>query len=497
LNVLIAGFQHETNSFSPGLTDWNAFNEGAGRPGAVTGAAALTTFGSLAVPARGFFEFAIENGWHARAGLWCCAEPAGLISGATYERICASILEECTLELDAIYLDLHGAAMAQGHPDAEGELLRRIRAKLGHAVPIIASLDLHANVTRAMLELADALVAFRTHPHVDQVQTGRRAGELLRRRLRRGRREPMAWARLSYLISATAMPTTGEPAGSIYRKLEAIDNAEGTISSFCMAFPASDFAECGPVVWTYGERCDESLNELLGVVDEPVQWRRDALPIAEAVERALERARHSSRPVVLADTQDNPGAGGTGNTTGAVRALLAAGAGRAHPGQVAVAMLFDPDSAREAFEAGVGATVQVELGESVPVFDGYSDDPVRCTVKVRAVSGGEVVFQGPKNHGFRAQLGPTACLETEGVLIVVTSQRVAAQDREQFRMVGIHPEDMKILVVKSSNHFRADFEPLVEDPSTDVIVAKAKGSFAVDPGDLPWKNLPATMRTRP
>lgn len=106
-------------------------------------------------------------------------------------------------------------------------------------------------------------------------------------------------------------------------------------------------------------------------------------------------------------------------------------------------------------------------------------------------------FKGPKMTGFQAQLGPTACLEIDGILVVAASGRVGTQDRELFRMVDIEPEAMKIIVVKSSHHFRADFERLVDAPATDIVIARAIGLFPADPGDLPWKKLSPATRTRP
>jgi len=497
MKIVVCGFAHETNSFAPGLTEWEAFSETAGRPVAMEGAEAKAMLQGQKVPASGFLAAAAERGWAVTCGLWCSAEPSGYISAAAFAHICDAIVGACERDADAVYLDLHGAAMAEGYDDAEGELLTRIRRAVGDGVPIVGSLDLHANMTATMLEAADALVAFRTHPHVDQIATGRRAAELLARRLERGRKEPLAADRLPYLICASAQPTTREPAGTIYRRLAEIDARYGTISNFCMAFPCSDFEGCGPRAWSYGERAEDALGDLMALIADPAQWRYDSPPMDLAVDRALQRAEVSARPIVIADTQDNPGAGGTGNTTGAIRALLEAGAGARFPASVAVAVMYDPACAKAAAAAGTGSRVTLRLGAAVPVFDGVSDEPLEATFTVRAVSDGKLVFKGPKNNGFVAEHGTTVCLELDGILIVVASARIAAQDREQFRVVGIEPEAMKILVVKSSNHFRADFEPLVEEVGTDVIVAKAKGAFAVDPADLPWQKLPSWIRRRP
>jgi microcystin degradation protein MlrC len=198
--------------------------------------------------------------------------------------------------------------------------------------------------------------------------------------------------------------------------------------------------------------------------------------------------------VVVADTQDNPGAGGDSNTTGMLHALLAQGAGRRWPGQVALGLLYDPAAARAAHAAGVGAQVDLALGTAVPTFTGAaSDAPVRARFTVRALADGRCTLKGPMMRGLTVHLGASACLEIDGVLVAVTSGKKQLLDRELLRMVDIHAERMRIVVVKSSVHFRADFQP----HASHVLVAKAAGPMAADPGDLPWKRLSPQVRTRP
>jgi microcystin degradation protein MlrC len=205
-------------------------------------------------------------------------------------------------------------------------------------------------------------------------------------------------------------------------------------------------------------------------------------------------AAQNTAPVVLADTQDNPGAGGDSNTTGMLHALLQQGAGRQFPQQVALGLLYDPEVARMACEAGVGAQIECSLGKAVPIFSGgLSDPPLQGRFTVRAISDGHCKLLGPMMKGSTIQTGPSACLEIDGIYIAVASGKMQMLDRELFRAVGIHPEQMKIVVVKSSNHFRADFTPI----ASHVLVAKAPGPMAADPGDLPWKKLSPQTRTRP
>lgn len=498
MRVLIAGFKHETNTFASHRADWAAFERGESFPKPVHGAAMLEMLLKVDVSATGFAREARERGWSLVPSLWCAAVPSSYVTDDAFERICEAILVDVRrLDFDAIYLDLHGAAMAESVDDAEGELLTRIRHVVGPALPIVVSLDLHANVTRVMLDQADGMVAFRTYPHIDYVKTGERAADLLDRLLRNGGREALSAERLPFLISINSQGTASEPAKSCYELVEAVDARFATVSSFCMGFPASDFAECGPVLWSYGARAQEAIAMLHALVAEPTQWRLNALNARDAVASALVRAAASSLAIVIADTQDNPGIGGTSSTTGMLHALLDANAGGVFPGRVTLGVLYDPDAAALAHRVGVGQNLHCSIGESVDTPTGPSEPPVSGTFRVLALSNGVTTFKGPKMTGFQTQLGASACLEIGGILVVVASGRIGAQDRALFRMVGVDPEAMKIIVVKSSHHFRADFEALVEVPAADILFALAPGMLPADPADLPWKKLSPATRLRP
>jgi microcystin degradation protein MlrC len=294
MRVLMAGFKHETNSFGAHRADWAAFERGEVFPKPVHGQAMLDMVAAVDMSATGFVDQARQRGWTIVPSLWCGAVPSSYVTDDAFERICEVILRDVRrLDFDAIYLELHGAAMSESFDDAEGELLSRIRRIVGPSMPIVASLDLHANVTRAMLQHADAMVAFRTYPHIDYVKTGERAAVLLDRLLRDGGREAMGSERLPFLISINVQGTASEPAKGCYELLEAVDQRFGTVSSFCMGFPASDFDECGPVFWSHGERAQEAVAILNARLAEPTQWRLDAPPAREAVATALQRAAAS------------------------------------------------------------------------------------------------------------------------------------------------------------------------------------------------------------
>jgi microcystin degradation protein MlrC len=198
--------------------------------------------------------------------------------------------------------------------------------------------------------------------------------------------------------------------------------------------------------------------------------------------------------VVIADTQDNPGAGADSNTTGMLHALRAAGAGRRFPGQVALGLLFDPAAARAAHAAREGAWLDLALGTAVRCFDGrLSDPPLRARYQVLRLSDGVVPLHGPMTAGGTVHLGPSACLELEGMRINVVSGQCQMLDLDLFRFLGVEPEHMKLLVNKSSVHFRAAFAPI----ASHILVAVAPGPMAADPAALPWTRLPAGIARRP
>ena len=479
MRILIAGFQHETNTFAPSRADWAAFNRGDGFPAYQRGAAMIETLQDVNIPIAGFARAARERGWQVIPSGWAGASPSAHVTRDAFERISADLLEDLRaalkVGLDAVYLDRHGAAVAEHADDAEGELLARVRALIGPDRPLVASLDLHGNITARMFELSDALVAYRTYPHIDMADTGARAAALLERRLAIGHPQAVAVRRLPYLIPLNAQSTWTQPAEGLYRRLGEIELEHRASLSFCMGFPAADFPECSPVLWAHA--------------DTPAAARA----AADGVARALALAAQANAPVVIADTEDNPGAGGDSNTTGLLHAFINQGAGRAFPGQVAFGLLFDPETALAAHEAGTGAFIERAIGRSVPIYSGMSPPPLAGRFKVRRLSDGRTTLKGPMMTGAPVNLGPSACLEIDGVLIAVVSGKTQLLDRVLLGMVGIDAEAMRIIGVKSSNHFRADFTPI----ASHVLICKSGAPMAADPADLAWRHLSPLTRTRP
>jgi microcystin degradation protein MlrC len=498
MRILVAGFQHETNTFAPSKADWAAFHAGAGYPELTRGAAMLERIAPTSFSLAGFLKDAALRGWQPVPSVWAGATPSAHVTEDAFERIAAMLLEDAQRErYDAVYLDLHGAAVAEHVDDCEGELLERLRRVVGPAMPVVVSLDLHANVTERMLRLASALTAFRTYPHVDAPETGARASALLATLLA-GRPLATHAERLPFLLPLNSQCTLMEPAAGLFADLAALEAQSGVHLSFAMGFPAADFPECGPVVFGHGAEAAATQANVQALAENAIalrdEWALELLAPADAVAKALALAAGSTKPVVIADTQDNPGAGGDSNTTGLLRALLDAGAGHRFPGGVALGLLHDPQAAAHAHAAGVGATLELAIGKAVRTFDGrLSEAPLRGRFTVTAVSDGTVPLHGPMTAGNTAHLGTSACVQIDGVRILLVSGKTQMLDLDLYRFLGVQPEGMKLLVNKSSVHFRAAFAPI----ASHILVAQAPGPMAADPADLPWRRLPASIARRP
>lgn len=491
--VVFAGFMHETNTFAPTLADYAAFEQGGGYMPMVRGAAMLQNSRGLNLGISGALDHAAAAGWQILPLLWTGAIPSAPVTRDAYDKISSEILSLLEAQLaqgplDGVFLDLHGAMVAEHIADGEGWLLAAVRQLIGAETPLVAALDLHGNITRQMVDAADVLVGFRTYPHIDMAETGRRAAKQLEL-LMAGERPKKAFRQLDYLIPISWQATAAEPAKSLYNLTAALETGEVVSTSLFMGFPAADFVDCGPSVVAYGktqQAADAAATKIANAVSEaePAFHGKVFTP-EEAVTHAMQIAADAvGRPVVIADTQDNPGAGGDSNTTGMLRALVALDARSA-----AIGLMVDPAAAAAAHMAGEGAVTKIRLAGS-----GLPDDlPFEGVFTVEKLSDGKLQTKGPYYGNAPLNLGASATLRIGDVRVVVTSHKAQMADREMFRFAGIEPEQQAILVVKSSVHFRADFEPIAHS----ILVAAAPGPMPVSPASLPWQHLRQDMRIEP
>jgi len=260
--VVIAGFHHETNTFAPCKTPYEEFVKDDGWPGLVQGSAVIPALEPMNLGMGGFIKAAGKHNWQLLPLLWCNAEPyahvtedaferiAGLITNGVQEELDQSVAENGAA-VDAIYLCMHGAMVAEHTEDGEGEVLRRLRELVGKDMPIVLSLDLHANVTPDMFELADGITLFRTYPHIDMADTGRRAFELLRPMVEQGEKPAKAFSQGPFLLPLTSQYTGALPAEAIYAEVESVQFAGLLSVDFACGFPPADIPHCGPSALAY------------------------------------------------------------------------------------------------------------------------------------------------------------------------------------------------------------------------------------------------------
>ncbi len=491
LTIAVGGFHHETNTFAPTKADLAAFTTPGGWPALCRGEGLLPATAGINLPITGFVEAAQADGHGLRPLVWSNASPSNVVTEEAYETIVGWMLEDLAAQrgLDAIYLDLHGAMVTEHLEDGEGELLRRVRDLVGRELPLIVSLDLHANITPEMVDLADGLIVFRTYPHVDMAATGARAYRFLTRFLERGDLAGKAWRQVPFLIPLTAGCTMIEPAQGLYNHLGTLERESGCALSFACGFSPADIFQAGPSALAYGPdraAAEAAAAALAGAAEarESAFGSRIYAP-AEAVAYARERAAGLGKPIVMADTQDNPGAGGDGDTNGLLRALVEGGAQGAVLG-----LLIDPPSAARAQAMGEGARGTFRLGalSGLP-----GQEPYEVEATVRRLGDGRFTCSGPFYAGARMELGPMALLEIGGVLAVLASKKVQAADQEMFRCLGVEPAAHPIVAVKSSVHFRAHFQPI----AGEVIVVAAPGPNPVDHWLLDYRRLRPGIRLMP
>ena len=492
--IAVGGFQHETNTFAPHKATFDNFDRVDSWPGLTRGEALFLVMDGLNIPISGFIDAAKTNDHRLYPLLWCSAEPSSFVTNDAYERIVNEFCDSLKAadHLDAVYLDLHGAMVVEDFEDGEGELLRRVREIVGDRIPVIVSLDLHANITGAMVKHASAITIFRTYPHLDMAETGARAYAVLDRILA-GENMIGGMRKIPFLFPLTSQCPDFEPCHSIYDSLESVVAETPGLSNidFACGFPPADIFECGASVVAYGtDRAvvESALDRLYQqVLDAEPDFKNELLEPGEAVLEAMRL--NSEKPVILADAQDNPGAGGTSDTTGLLEALVNKGARGA-----VLAILYDPEVAEQAHRAGEGATIDARLGAKSG-FEG--SEPFQGRFRVESLGDGRFVYTGAMKLNSRAELGPMALLrvitDDADVRVIVGSVRVQCLDLAIIRHLGIEPTEQKILAVKSTVHFRADFDPIAER----TLVVVAPGAHPCRLVDLAYRNLRAGIRLEP
>jgi microcystin degradation protein MlrC len=490
MRIAVGGFQHETNTFSEHLATLAHFEAPDAWPGLTRGPALFEAVAGINLPAAGFVAEARGLHHELIPLTWCAAQPSGRVTREAFEHVAALLLEDLRGAggLDAVYLDLHGAMVAEHLDDADGEVLRRVRALVGSEVPVVASLDYHANVSTQMAEAASALVAYKTYPHVDMAECGARAARCLHDLL--GKPRPArAYSTVDFLVPLTSQSTLASPMRELAAMSVELERSPLLAVNVAPGFPAADVAECGPSVYACGwdaERAQEAVERLAEAFRErETEFALELYTVDQACRLAQSAPVQRGRPLVFADTQDNPGAGGNADTMALIKALS-----HAHVPRVLAGVICDPVAAACAHAAGTGARIDLELGgRSGPA----GETPLAARFEVLALGDGRFVGTGPFYRGGRFELGPMTLLRLGELQVAVASRKQQAADQAMFRHLGADPSQFSVLALKSSVHFRADFGSI----ASRIAVVEAPGPNVADPAKLPFTRLRPEMRTSP
>ena len=484
MRVFTATLATETNTFAPMPTGLASFRAKGNYFKAGTHPDERTWASALLMPAR---EWARREGWVLVEGMMAVAEPAGITTREAWDALREELLADlrAALPVDLVLLGLHGAMVADGCDDCEGELLRAVREIVGPGVVIGAELDPHCHLSEAMVRHADLLIAYKEYPHTDYTE---RAIELIDLCAATVGGELRPQAAVVDTGMVLVVHTTREPGRGLVERMQALEGQGGVLSvSLAHGFEWGDVPDMGTKVLVYtdarqdadgarGRAVAQGLSDELRRVRERLSPTTLGLGVDEALDAALADPGPADGrgPVVMADMSDNPGGGAAGDATFILRRVLERGLTG-----VAMGPLWDPMAVRFAFEAGVGARLALRIGGKVSPLSG---DPVDAECGVLALRP-DMTMTGL--GGLSVPLGDCALVETAGVKIVLTSLRTQAFGTDLFTGLGVDLARERIVVVKSSQHFHAAYAPI----ASKVVYVDAPGSVSARLDALPYRRI--------
>lgn len=481
LRILTAEISHETNTFNIRPTGLAEFQDRF----LLDGPAAIAARGSSNTELAGVFDTGRRHGWDMTHVISAAAGPGGRVTDEAFETLCAPLLEAADAGgWDGVLLMLHGAMVTASHDDGEGEIMRSLRRIVGPDLPVAVTLDPHANVSAAMCDLAQILVSFTTYPHVDVRATGRRAAELLHRTIGGDINPRTLRAHRAMLEEANSGRTDIGPMIERHAMARAFEARKGVYAvSINGAFPCADIAEVGPTVLVTAEVGLSGAQDIGEEIADDIWLRRhEALNSYLTVTQAAEIASNwktGSGPLIIADYADNPGSGAYGDATALLGALLEAGVSDACFGP-----LIDAEAAALLQTEVIGSSQTLRLGgKTAPEFGG---GPLEVTGRLMWRGDGRVTGSGPILGGLQRSFGATAVLRVGGIDILIVSIAHQMLDLRQFETFGIIPSELRVVALKSMQHFRAAFAPI----AGRIVVCDSGALCTLDYARMPYRRVP-------
>lgn len=485
MKFVLALIRHETNTFSPLQTGLESFRRGTGLNGPAYGEQARAACAGTNSAAAAFLDLAQSLGAEVVFSICANAVPSGVVTRVAFESLCASVLDAVRDGCDAVLLDLHGAMVAEDYPDAEGELLRRVREALPAGTPIGVALDFHANFSPALIEHATAITGYCTYPHIDVYETGARVGRTIQAKLS-GEADPvMLWRRLPMLTHMLRQTPLMQPMKDIMdRAMQAEASGEVLNASIFGGFPLADIPHVGLSIVVMADRNKRAAGEAL--LDElaDMAWSRrdDFIFPTEPVAKSIAYAKTLTEgPIILVDHGDNCGAGGTTDVMAVLKEVIEQALD-----DVVAGPFWDPAAVAELVKAGVGAHVSLSLGGNtdMPALK-LQGQPLPISGVVESLTDGNYTVTGPMYTGMKLSLGRTAVLRVGSIRIFISELPQEPYDTGVFTHAGVDPAQCKYVLLKSRQHFRAGFEPFARH----IVLVSGPGVCSSDYDLFPFEHL--------
>ncbi|ENN84746.1 hypothetical protein RHSP_08505 [Rhizobium freirei PRF 81] len=470
MRIFTAALATETNTFSPICIDRRAFEASLYAPPGMHPETPTLCSAPITVGR----QIAVQKGWDVIEGTATWADPAGLVNRLTYEELRDEILGQlrAAMPVDAVVLGLHGAMVADGYEDTEGDFLSGVREIVGPDILVCAELDPHSHLTEKRLAAANFFVYFKEFPHTDFVD---RAEDLWRIAIDtlEGRVKPVMSVFDCRMIDV--FPTSREPMRSFVDKIMAMEKSDADILSISVihGFMAGDVPEMGTKLLVVTDNKPDKGSAIARDLGLELFSKRGTfiMPQIDEKQAVSQAMAATSGPVVIADLWDNPGGGTAGDATVVLQELLDRGAA-----DTAIGTIWDPMAVQICMAAGEGAEIPLRFGaKSAP----GTGNPIDGHVKIiRLVTNAEMRF----GESF-APFGDAAHIQLGGIDIILNSTRAQSFDPSLFSVMGIDPTAKKILVIKSTNHFYASFSKI----ASEILYCSAGTPYPNNPARTPYR----------
>ena len=477
MRIAVGGIYHESNTFFSQPMTMERFAE----KDLHFGSDILGHWQGTCSEMGGFIKGGQQFNFEIVPTIMAWGMPSGALTAETFETITQMLLRrlEEAKPLDGVLLSLHGAMVSASFPDADGEILRRVRSAVGSRVPVVVTLDYHANMTEEMVRWPDAIIGYDTYPHIDQAERGLEAADILRQILQEGLKPKLALARRPLLPHILRQLTEKPPMSDAIALAHEMEQRPEIVSvSVAAGFPYCDVPDAGFSVFAIAHDDEAAARQTSNQVADAV-WDRRAefqMPLPEAREAVQQSFAEKSGLTVLVDVGDNLGAGTPGDGTVILAELLLQGA------QGGLVLLCDPEAVAKTVEAGVRQRIRLEVGGKV---DAHHGEPVEIEGVIRTISDGVYRNAGPMRDGVVDDQGRTVVIDTGGILVVLTERRMPMWNLQQLRSLGIEPTRLRLIVVKAAIAYRAAYAPIAHR----IIEVDTPGLAAADVRRFNYKHL--------